>query len=156
MENIATGGHWAENESRQHINVLELIAGFIGLKTFAKKKENIHIRLRIDNTTAVSTIDHIGTNHSNDCNATSKQIWEWCIAKKIRLSASYIPGKHNVTADVESRRKQNGSEWMRNQKILKQCLHPCVFVHNRPFCVQNKLSARKICIIQTGPRCFCY
>ena len=44
FENIATGGHWAENESRPHINVLELTAGFIGLKTFAKKKENIHIR----------------------------------------------------------------------------------------------------------------
>ena len=119
LENIATGGYWAENESRQHINVLELIADFIGLNTFVKEKENIHIRLRIDTTTAVSTINHIGTNHSNDCNATGKQIWEWCIAKKIRLSASYIPGKHNVTADVEFRRKQNGSEWMRNQKILQ-------------------------------------
>ena len=54
----------------------------------------------------------------------AKQICEWCIAKKIRLSASYVPGKHNVTVDVESRRKQNGSEWMRNQKMLKQCLHP--------------------------------
>ena len=72
LENSATGGHWAEKESRQHINVLELIAGFIGLKTFAKKKDNIHIRLRIDNTTAVSTINHIGKNHSNDCNATGK------------------------------------------------------------------------------------
>ena len=113
--------------------MLELIAGFIGLKTFAKKKDNIHIRLRIDNTTAVSTINHIGKNHSNDCNATgktnlgmvhSKENTVKYIAKKIRLSASYIPGKHNVTVDVESRRKQNGSEWMRNQKMLKQCLHP--------------------------------
>ena len=127
FENIATGGHWAENESRQHINVLELIAGFIGLKTFAKRKENIHIRLRIDNTTAVSTINHMGTNHSDDCNAIGKQIWEWCIAKKIWLSASYIPGKHNVTADVESRRKQNGSEWMINQKILQQCFESLSF-----------------------------
>ena len=96
---------------------------FIGLKTFAKKKENIHIRLRIDNnTTAVSTINYMGTNHSDDCNAIGKQIWEWCIAKKIWLSASYIPGKHNVTADVEPLRKQNGSEWMINEKILQQCL----------------------------------
>ena len=40
LEDSATRGHWVENESRQHINVLELIAGFIGLKTFAKKKDN--------------------------------------------------------------------------------------------------------------------
>ena len=39
----------------------------------------------------------MGTNHSDDCNATGKQIWEWCIGKKIWLSASYIPGKHNVS-----------------------------------------------------------
>ena len=52
-----------ENESRQHINVLELTAGFTCLKTFAKKKENIPVRLRIDKTTAVSTINHMGTIH---------------------------------------------------------------------------------------------
>ena len=120
FENIATGGHWAENESGQHIKVLELLAGFIGQKTFVKKKENIHIRLRIDNTTAVSTINRMVTNHLDECNAIGKQIWEWCIAKKIWLSASYIPEKHNVTLDVESRRKQNSSEWMINEKILKQ------------------------------------
>ena len=38
FRNIATGGHWAENESGQHIKVMELIAGFIFQKTFAKKK----------------------------------------------------------------------------------------------------------------------
>ena len=52
----------------------------------------------------------MGTNHSVDCNVIGKQIWEWCIAKKIWLSASYIPGKQSATADVESRCKQNGSE----------------------------------------------
>ena len=107
--------------------MLELIAGFIDLKTFARKKEYIHIRLRIDNTTAVSTINYMGINHSDDRNAISKQIWEWCIAKKRWLNASYIPAKHNVTADVESRRKQNGSKWMINEKILKQCFKSLSF-----------------------------
>ena len=62
-----------------------------------------------------------------ECNAISKQIWKWCIAKKIWLSASYIPGKHNVTADVESRGKQNNSEWIINENILKECFKSLSF-----------------------------
>ena len=127
LENIATGGHWTGKEYGKHINVLELMAGFIDLKTFAKKKDNIHIRLRIDNINAVSTMNHMSTNHSSDCNAIGKQIWGWCMAKKIWLSASYISAKHNVTADVESRRKQNGSEWMINEKILLKCFKSLSF-----------------------------
>ena len=48
----------------------------------------------------------MGTNYSVDCSAISKQIWEWCITKKIWLNASYIHGKHNVSAYVESRRNK--------------------------------------------------
>ena len=48
-----TGGHWIQSESEQHINVLELKAGLFALKSFASDMRNIHLRLMMDNTTAV-------------------------------------------------------------------------------------------------------
>ena len=85
----------------------------------------------------------------------AKQIWEWCIAKKIRLSASYIPGKHNVTVNVESRRKQNGSEWMRNQKMLKQCLHVLEFLSTyRPFASRINYQLEKYVSFKPDPGAF--
>ena len=35
-----------------HINVLEMLAGTFAIKTFAKERSNIHIRLTMDNTSA--------------------------------------------------------------------------------------------------------
>ena len=46
-----------------------------------------------DNTTAVNVINHMGTSHSDPCNSLAKEIWEWCIVRKIWLSVAHIPGK---------------------------------------------------------------
>ena len=59
-DNIPTGGNWKFEESQWHINELETLAAFIGIKSFAKKQENQHIRIRSDNTTCISAINHMG------------------------------------------------------------------------------------------------
>ena len=48
----------------------------------------------------------MGTTHSDSCNSLAKEIWEWCIARDIWVSVAHIPGKQNLVADFESRRKQ--------------------------------------------------
>ena len=68
-DNIPTGGNWEFEESQWHIN-----AAFIGIKSFAKKEKNQHIRIRSDNTTCVSAIYHMGTSHSELCNIFTKQL----------------------------------------------------------------------------------
>ena len=88
-----------------------MLAILLGLQTFAKNKNNTHIRIMCDNTTAVNVINHMGTSHSDLCNSIAKEIWEWCIVRKIWLSAAHIPGKQNLIADFESRRNQRESEW---------------------------------------------
>ena len=45
-------GLWSEKECTQHINCLELMAGALAVRTFAKHKRNIHVQLRMDNKTA--------------------------------------------------------------------------------------------------------
>ena len=67
---------------------------------------------------AVNVINHKGTSYSDPCNSVAKEIWEWCIDRKIWLSAAHIPGKQNRIADFESRRNQRASEWRLDKASL--------------------------------------
>ena len=121
--NEKTGGLWSIAEKSNNINYLEMLAIFFGLKVFAINCTDCHIRIMTDNTTAVSVLTHMGTNHSQSCNPLCKLIWEWCIHRNIWISVAHIPGKLNVDADRESRRAHKSStEWMINSDILKSCL----------------------------------
>ena len=106
-----TGGHWDYTEAQSNINVLELKAA---LQSFAREMANIHVRLMMDNTIAVACVSKMGTSHSVQCNAVTKEIWQFCIKRNVWLSAAYIPGKTNIEADEESRRENQDSEWMLN------------------------------------------
>ena len=119
---VSSGGNWSHSESKHHINYLEMLAILLGLQTFAKNKNNTHIRIMCDNTTAVNVINHMGTSHSDPCNSLAKEIWEWCIVRKIWLSVAHIPGKQNLIADFESRRNQRESEWKLDKLSLFNAL----------------------------------
>ena len=88
-----TGGHWDYAEVQSNINVLELKATLLALQSIAREKANIHVRLKMDNTTAVNYVSKMGTSHSVQCNAVTKEIWQFCIKRNIWLLAAYIPGK---------------------------------------------------------------
>ena len=57
------GCSWSTREKSFHINFSELLAVFMGLQTFRKSLRNTHIRLLIDNTTAIAVLNHMGTSH---------------------------------------------------------------------------------------------
>ena len=65
------GGLWGEPEANVHINMLETTAAFLTLQSFCSAYDNKHIRLEIDNTTAVVYVYNMGGNHSSECNATA-------------------------------------------------------------------------------------
>ena len=48
-----------------------------------------------DNTAAISHINHMGWQKSEDCNSLAKEIWEWCIERDLWISAAHIPGCNN-------------------------------------------------------------
>ncbi|XP_028415159.1 uncharacterized protein LOC114538208 [Dendronephthya gigantea] len=125
-----TGGTWGEGEKHHHINYLELLALYLGLQTYCSSLNDTHVRVRLDNTTAVAVINHMGTSHSAQCNALGKEIWEWCIMRNIWLSAAHVPGIENTEADFESRQKQSNTEWMLNHKRLHEALLKLDFVAN--------------------------
>ena len=123
----STGGLWSSTENQKHINYLELFAAFLGLQTFCSSYHDCHIRLMIDNTTAVAVLNHMGTSHSDPLNELTKEIWLWCITRKIWISAAHIAGKCNVQSDSESRHSVTETEWMLNNTLLSNALNELDF-----------------------------
>ena len=125
MDNVSTGGAWLPDEKLMHINVLELKAISLALKSFVKTSHK-HIKIMSDNTTAIHCINKMGTSHSMECHHEVLKIWEWAIIYKNHLSAAHIPGKLNTVADKESRSNHIDTGWMLQPKFLNLALkHLC-------------------------------
>ena len=58
--NQSTRGLWSYEERQNHINYLEPLAVFLGLKTFLTHERLKHM---IDNSASVALINHMGTSH---------------------------------------------------------------------------------------------
>ena len=61
---VSTGGRWTTEKTCHHINVLELKAGFIGLKSFCSLLNGVHIKMELDNTTAIAYLLYFGGSRS--------------------------------------------------------------------------------------------
>ena len=118
-----TGGPWKTAEKSLHINVLELIAAELGLKTFTKGMFGISVHLKMDNTTALSNVVKMGGTKNLDMIHISKRLWTYLLDNKIELTVEYIPSKLNVEADWESRNWVDSSEWMLNPQVFQQICH---------------------------------
>lgn len=107
-------GYWKDDEKSLHINELELKAAFLALKCFAKNQFDTNILLRIDNVTAISCVNRMGSVQYEHLNIISREIWQWCEMRKITIFASYINTKDNCEADSLSRKKFQDTEWELN------------------------------------------
>ena len=121
-ENRSTRGLWTAEEKTHHINYLELLGVFLGMKTFLSLFKSKHVRLMVDNSTSVAVINNMGTSHSKTLNTLCKNIWEWAISRDLWLSAAHIAGKLNTQADFESRDNRSAHEWKLNPPMLKRAL----------------------------------
>jgi ribonuclease HI len=123
-------GMWKSSERENHINYLELLAVFLGLKSFARNKTNCAILLRVDNTTAISYVNRMGSIQFPHLNNLARSIWQWCEERNLWIFASYINTKENI-ADAESRKVINSdTEWELSasafQSIVKRFGEPVV------------------------------
>ena len=116
---VKTGGRWNTSEKEKHINVLELTAVLFSLQSLFHSHSNTHIRLRVDNTTAVTYINNMGGVKSPTCNAVTKLIWEFCITRNIWITCSHICGSENIIADKKSRLFNDQTEWMLHPDLFK-------------------------------------
>ncbi|GFN81890.1 hypothetical protein PoB_000839600 [Plakobranchus ocellatus] len=102
---------WRSRNVRMHLPLFTL-------KSFTKSWTYIHIRIYLDNTTAVAYINKIGTSKSDKLDNIGQQIWQVCTGKHLWLSAAHIPGTQNTIADSESRNINEDAEWMLNESLL--------------------------------------
>ena len=149
-DTTATGGLWSTMERSLHINVLELKAGAFAIKTFVRNNSNVHVRLKMDNTTAVAYLNRMGGMRSPDLSHCAKQLWLWCLDKGITLSAEYLPGEMNTTADLQSRMLTSSAEWMLDPAVSETEVGT---LRCGPLCNTPQPSARSVCVLEARPVC---
>lgn len=98
IDTVTSGGNWSPEEEQHAIYYLEMLAFFLVLKSFLSVVQGKHVKLLVDNTTAVTTITQMGTCYSQINNRLSHQIWLWYIDHSVWLSVTHIPGKQNTEA----------------------------------------------------------
>ena len=114
------GGRWTDQESRLHINSLELLAVFHAVWAFAKDKTDLVIQVHLDNTTAVAYINHLGGTKSPDLRSLAVNLWDWCLQRHLFLIAFHIPGVNNTRADLLSRSVVDRHDWQLNPEVFRE------------------------------------
>lgn len=124
--NSSCGGRWNEEELRlgqkYGIDYLEMLAAFHALRTYCGNDHDMHVGLQLDNTTAVTYVNHMGGCRSLSCDTLAKSIWAWCIDRRIWVLATHLPGRYIVEAGTRSRKFNERTEWMLTQAVFKNIL----------------------------------
>ena len=116
---MTVSGSWSNQEKALHINVLELKAVFLALKSFQNNILNKRILIATDNATVVSYLNKQGDTHSWDMCLLVWRILAYCNPRNILIRARHIQGCLNVIADSLFRKdKIIQTEWS---------LHPQIF-----------------------------
>ena len=100
LNSVRTGRALSYEESLELINVLELTAVLFGLKSLIKQT-NKHMKILYDNTTAVHTINNMGTSRSIPYDKLVKAIWQYAISRHLWVTAAHLPSRFNEEADTE-------------------------------------------------------
>ena len=77
-----------------------------------------HVRVYVDNTTAVTCIRKGGSAKSKECHAETEKIYKICKEESTHISVKYCPGVDNVQADRASRVFTDAGEWSLNTKTI--------------------------------------
>lgn len=116
----STHGWWSLEDQSEHIHFLELKSAFLALKCFASDLRSVDILLRVDNTTAISYINRMGSVKYPKLSFLARELWQWCERRDIWVQASYIPSACNSVADFESRILPSETEYELNNKIFRK------------------------------------
>ena len=120
MNGYSANGPWSSEERTKHINELELLAAFNGLKSFVPYASNITVHLMMDNATSVSYINRCGGTKSRALNRLAMDIIVWCEKRHLLVRAFHIAGKSNVLADFYSRYYSDSSDWKLDTDVFRQ------------------------------------
>ena len=107
-EGVSTGGLWSQEEHSRHINHLEMLGAVLAIHWYTKDRVVSHVRLKMDNQTAICHINHMGGTQCLTRSDSACKLWEWCLQRGIILSAEHLPGSSIVIVDWESNHQPSG------------------------------------------------
>jgi len=118
-EGRSSQGLWKDHHLSWRINRLDMLAVFLALKNFLTDLRGHHVLVRSDNTSVVSYINHQGGLRSCPLCKLACQILLWSQGKLLSLRATYIPGVHNIGADILSRQGLRPGEWRLHPEVVE-------------------------------------
>ena len=111
---------WMAVEKLLQINCLELLGATHAIKAFCRERREMMIHLRLDNSTAIAYINHLGGTRSSTLCSIATDLWSWCLDRKLFLLASHVPGVQNTLADHLSRSVVDRHDWILNRSVFKK------------------------------------
>ena len=148
-EGLLFHGLWTKDQSRLHINVLEMKAIFLSLTRAIHKVKNSTVLVSTDNTTVVAYIRHQGGTHST---VLSEEVWNilnLCLTHNIPLLAHTGQVQHSSGPDV-SDRQTDLHRVVPESGNSKQDFPDHGLSINRPVCHTSEPQAATICVTHTG------
>ena len=115
-------GRWSELEISNDINYLKLLAAFYALQAFVGHERTILVRLKVDNSSALSYINNMGGIRFPCLDSLSRLLWELYIGRDIFVSAQHVSEKLNFRTDALSRDFSWNLEWSLVTEIFEQLL----------------------------------
>jgi len=107
----SVSGVWEPADRGLHINMLELKAVFLGMKSLLGSCRNQLILVKTDNSTVVSYINRQGGTHSPSLCFLTWKLYMWLLDRNLSVRAVHLAGKANTLADALSRGKCIPTEW---------------------------------------------
>ena len=154
-------GHWSTQQFKLHINVLELKAVLLALKTFVPQL-SLHqriIQVASDNTTVYAYINKLGCTRSWDMFAMTWHLFAFCHKNKVVLTARHVPGVMNLVADPTHQVSTDPSYRVVSQsQDLQVVVSSRLPTSDRSFCNKIQSQASPVCFTSarsqgSGSRC---
>jgi hypothetical protein len=118
-------GTWSNSMKESHINVLELMAIWLGLQAFVDTIRDSNVAIMCDNVSAIAYLRNQGGTLSRQMSDLALQVCMWAELNHVTLIPRHLPGHLNVLADQLSRKNQIlTTEWSLHQTVADK-----VFLH---------------------------
>lgn len=111
MSGALAQGTWSVQESRLHINVLELRVIRLTLQHFCRDLQGSHVLIRTNNVMAKAFINRQGGTRSRTLSWEAALLFDWVEVNLHSILAEHLAGLDNVQADWLSRCRLRKTEW---------------------------------------------